>query len=168
MYQRSPEARVCQGSLFSHRAVALKVFRKQVVLNPLEPVGPQTLGEADDEVLVGLDAVAVEHQIPVGAEGLAGGGDYLFGFSDDAGVMGVGVGEADLGGSEAELLVPLNVGAGGVAEESIFGRATQDLVDGSVEQLALEVPYGEVHGADGVAREASGAVVDGGVDHHGP
>ena len=54
--------------------------------------------------------------------------------------MGVGGWEAELGGSEAELLVPLDVRAGGVAEESIFNRAAQDLVDGSVEQLALEVP----------------------------
>ena len=82
--------------------------------------------------------------------------------------MGVGGGEAELGGSEAELLIPLDVGAGGVAEESIFSRATQDLVDGPAEQLALEVPEGEVHGTDGIASEASGAVVDGGVDHHGP
>ena len=82
--------------------------------------------------------------------------------------MGVGGWEAELGGSETELLVPLDVRSGGVAEESIFSRATQDLVDGFSEQLALEVPDGEVHGADGIASEAGRAVVDGGVDHHGP
>ena len=71
-----------------------------------------------------------------------------------------------LHGPEAELQEPRDavlgavgdVGVAGVAEDLLLLRPTQKRVHGQVEQLTLQVPQRIVHGADGVARQASGAV----------
>ena len=72
-------------------------------------------------------------------------------------------------GLEAPVAQVVEVVAGGVAAGAVAGRAAEELVHGHAQDLAPEVPQGQVHGADGIRGEsgcAEGAV--GAAGHHVP
>ena len=145
--------------------VGVELLRAQHLLHPLELAGPQLLPEADGVLEVERHP-AVEHQLDLVPDQLAAAGHQLDVFPQPLEAVGRAVRTGQLGRPEAELQVPVGVAAGRVAEQLVAGRTAEQLVHRTLQQLSLEVPQGEVDGADRVGVQAGGAVGRSHAHHH--
>ena len=148
-----------------HLGEAGHVVRQQVVLDPPQPVRPQRLAEPHG-VLDVQRHPAVEHELRVRAEGVARRGHHLFRAADALGAVLRPVRVGQLEAAEAQIPVPLQVEAGGVAGDPFLLRAAEQGVHRHAQALALGVPQRQVHGADRVRGQAASAIGGADADHH--
>jgi len=153
------------GDALPHLNVSIQVFGQQALFHPLEPVRAECFGQADG-VLDVEGHPAVEHQLCVVADQFAGFGDHLFVFTEAVEAVGRAVGAGDLEGAKSELLEPVEVVAGRIAELPLLLGAADQAVDGLAQKLALGIPERQVDGADGVGCEADRAVGLCHAEHH--
>src|SRR5579883_2912216 len=150
---------------FANAHVALHILGEQVILQPLDAVRTQRLAQPDGILDVQRDP-GIDHELHVWPNLLARARYKLLAAPDAFDACLGALPQEDLDGLEAQLEEPRDtllgavgeIGVARVAGNALLLRATEKLVDGPPEQLALEVPEGDVHRADGVARQSSGAI----------
>ena len=78
------------------------------------------------------------------------------------------MGHGEFEAFEAEFEVLIDVVAGAVGGDTVFGLASDEAVDGGFEGFADDVPEGEVDARDGVGADAGAVVIHGGAPHGVP